>query len=103
MVEPRSRGWSLLAVAACCSSPLAAAASDGEHPVGAITFEVGDGSARKFAVELFYEAAAGTRAEELSFRPPLRPILVARGAEARRDVGRRPLVVLSHGNWGSRY
>src|SRR5262249_15339978 len=47
--------------------------------------------------------AAGAKVEEISFRPPLRPITVARGADPRRDVAKRPIIVISHGNWGSRY
>jgi predicted dienelactone hydrolase len=43
------------------------------------------------------------RAADLSFRPPLRPISVARDAAPADPQARRPLVVLSHGNWGSRY
>jgi predicted dienelactone hydrolase len=92
----------LLMTAALCASPLAAQTASGEGPVAAITIETGN-NFRKFSVELWYEPVAGARVEELSFRAPLRPIRVARGAEPRGDVAKRPLIAISHGNWGTRY
>ena len=92
---------SLLIGAALCVSPLAHAA---ERAVGAVTIELDNKStSRRFPVELWYEPAAGSKVEKISIRAPLRPLAVARGADARRDVDRRPLIVISHGNWGSRY
>jgi predicted dienelactone hydrolase len=93
---------SLLITAALCALPLAAQTASAEGPVGAITIEM-DNNSRKFPVELWYEPVSGAKAEELSFRTPLRPISVARGADPRRDVARRPLIAISHGNWGTRY
>jgi predicted dienelactone hydrolase len=93
---------SLLTIAVLCALPLAAQTACAEGPVGAITIEM-DNNSRKFPVELWYEPVSGTKAEEFSFRAPLRPIKVARGAEPRRDVAGRPLIVISHGNWGTRY
>jgi predicted dienelactone hydrolase len=93
---------SLLLTAALYASPLAAQTASAEAPVGAITIEMNNNS-RKFPVELWYEPAPEAKVEELSFRAPLRPIRVARGAEPRRDVARRPLIAISHGNWGTRY
>jgi predicted dienelactone hydrolase len=93
---------SLLITAALCALPLAAQTASAEGPVGAITIEM-DNNSRKFPVELWYEAVSGAKVEEFSFRTPLRPIRVTRGAEPRRDVVRRPLIAISHGNWGTRY
>jgi predicted dienelactone hydrolase len=93
---------SLLMIAALCVSPLAAPTASAQGPVGAITIEM-DNNSRKFPVELWYEPVSWAKVEELSFRAPLRPIRVARGADPRRDVARRPLIVISHGNWGTRY
>ena len=94
---------SMLMVAALCLSLLAGGAS-AERTAGAATIELENKqNSRKFPVELWYEAAPGAKAEDISFRPPLRPITVARNAVARPDAGKRPLIVLSHGNWGSRY
>jgi predicted dienelactone hydrolase len=93
---------SLLLAAALCASPLATPTANAEGPVGAITIEM-DNNSRKFPVELWYEPVSGTKMEEVSFRAPLRAIKVARGAEPRRDVARRPLIAISHGNWGTRY
>lgn len=93
---------SLLTTAFLCTLPLTAQNVRAEGPVGAITIEM-DNNSRKFPVELWYEAVSGTKAEEFSFRAPLRPIRVARDAAPRRDSARRPLIVISHGNWGTRY
>ena len=93
---------SLLMAAALCTSPSAARTANAEGPVGAITIEV-DNNSRRFPIELWYEPVSGAKMEEVSFRPPLRPIRIARAAEPRRGVAKRPLVVISHGNWGSRY
>ena len=79
-------------------------ARDPERAVGAVTLELENKAAsRKIAAELWFEASPGTSVEELSFRPPLRPVLVARNAEPDPASGKRPLIVISHGNWGSRY
>jgi predicted dienelactone hydrolase len=93
---------SLLMTAALCVSPLAAQLASAEGPVGAVTIEL-DNNSRRFPIELWYEPVSGTKVEEVSFRPPLRPIRVARDADQRRGVAKRPLIVISHGNWGSRY
>jgi predicted dienelactone hydrolase len=93
---------SLRTIAVLCALPLAVQTASAEGPVGAITIEM-DNNSRKFPVELWYEPVSGTKVEELSFRAPLRPIKIARGAEPRSDVARRPLIAISHGNWGTRY
>ncbi|MEA2883984.1 MAG: hypothetical protein QOH32_3240 [Bradyrhizobium sp.] len=93
---------SLLMVAALCASPLAAPTASAQAPVGAVTIEL-ENNSRKLTVELWYEPVSAAKVEEFSFRAALRPIQVARSAEARRNVNRRPLIAISHGNWGTRY
>ena len=91
----------VIAMAIAATAGISAAASDGRVS-GATTLELDNqASARNIATELWYAPAGNPKAEDLSFRPPLRPVTVARNAEP--AAGKRPLIVLSHGNWGSRY
>ncbi len=84
--------------------PFAARSVEAERTVGSVTIEMNNKStSRSFPVELWYQPVPGAKAEAVSFRLPLRPIMIARGADAHRDVAKRPLIVISHGNWGSRY
>ena len=90
-----------LAVLAC-----AAAAAPAQQPVAVATatLDMDDkSSGRKFTSELWFAAAPGTQAEGFTVRPPLRSIAIARGAPPAPGLTRRPLLVLSHGNWGTRY
>jgi len=82
----------------------AAAAAGKDKPVGTASIEMNNkASARKFVSELWFEAAPGARIENFAVRPPLRTIAIARNAEPAPDQRKRPLVVVSHGNWGTRY
>lgn len=58
---------------------------------------------RDLTSELWFEAGADAKVGGFSARPPIRPIFIARDARPRDGVGKRPLIVLSHGNWGTRY
>src|SRR5258706_12306266 len=79
-----------------------AAAQKVERVVGATTMELEHkASGRKLATEIWYPPAGNPRAEDLSFRPPLRPLSVARKTEP--ASGNRPLLIVSLANWGSRY
>lgn len=90
---------SLLVVA---TSAMAAAGKD--KPVGTASIEIDDKtSGRKFVSELWFEAAAGAMIEGFAVRPPLRAIAIARNAEPALDQRKRPLIVVSHGNWGTRF
>jgi predicted dienelactone hydrolase len=72
--------------------------------VGTTSIEMDDKAhARKFVSELWFEAATGSKVEQFSVRPPLRAIAIARNAEPAPGLPKRPLIVVSHGNWGSRY
>jgi predicted dienelactone hydrolase len=58
-------------------------------------------TSRKVASELWFKAAADASIEWFSPRLPLRPIAIARNAQP--QPRKHPLIVVSHGNWGSRY
>lgn len=91
-------------VLALCGLAPVGLAADAAVPVGATTIELANpANARTFSVEFFYATAADAKVESLSFRPPMRPVHVARGAEAQVGSAKRALIVVSHGNWGSRY
>ena len=92
-----------LAVMLCSASP-ALVASDAERIVGTATLELQNAAnGRKVVSELWFEAATGAKVQDYSPRAPLRAISIARGANPSTAHGKRPLVVISHGNWGSRY
>jgi predicted dienelactone hydrolase len=79
-----------------------AAAAPASAAVGIAALEV-DGNGRKFTAEIWYPAAPGAKTEDFSPRAPIRPIAIARNAAPAALVERRPLVVASHGNWGTRF
>jgi len=100
-MKARNSLTALVAIALASTASFCAAAEKAPA-VGATTVELENpASARRVAAELWYAAAGTPKVEELTIRPPLRALTVARNAEP--SAGRRPLVVLSHGNWGSRY
>jgi predicted dienelactone hydrolase len=93
---------SLVLVVTACLSTLALA--DGDKAVGTASIGMEDpANRRRFVSELWFDAAPGARPEGFAVRPPLRAIDIARNAEPAAASGKRPLVVVSHGNWGSRY
>jgi predicted dienelactone hydrolase len=78
------------------------AAADGV--VGTATLELDNkATGRKVTTELWFEAAPDAKIEWFSPRLPLRSIPIARNAPPRLSVGKRPLIVISHGNWGLRF
>ena len=92
--------WSLLGLAVCAC----AMAAEPHKTVGTATLIVDDQlHARKFDSELWFEAAPGSKVEDFAVRPPLRAIGIARQAEPAPGLHKRPLIVISHGNWGTRY
>jgi predicted dienelactone hydrolase len=93
----------LLALALAAFLP-AAAAGAAETIVGTATLDLHDSArGRKVVSEIWFAAAPGAAVERFSPRLPLRAIAIARGAEPAAALGRRPLIVLSHGNWGTRF
>ena len=92
----------ILLIVLAIGAPASSCADKNERVVGATTIELENkASRRKIVAELWYAPAGNPKADDLSFRPPLRPVSVARGAEP--ASGKHPLIVVSHGNWGSRY
>ena len=72
--------------------------------VGTATLALEDKTrSRKLPAELWFEARPGAAVEQFSPRAPLRAIAIARNAEPAASSTRRPLIVLSHGNWGTRF
>ncbi|MEO5672038.1 MAG: dienelactone hydrolase family protein [Ramlibacter sp.] len=92
-----------LPLAAVAAPPLAAASVEGKV-VGTASLPVGGpAGARRFVSEIWFEAAPGTKAESFAVRAPIRAIDIAREAQPSTTQAKRPLIVMSHGNWGSRY
>jgi predicted dienelactone hydrolase len=89
-----SFAWGLAASACVAAAP---------NPVPGITSVEIDNAGRRFTSELWYEAAPGAPSEDFTIRLPLRSIAMARNSIASQGHGKRPLIVLSHGNWGSRF
>src|SRR5687768_13955802 len=82
----------------------ATAGRAGDSVVGTATLELRDAATgRTVTTELWFKAAPDATIEWFSPRAPLRPIPIARKAEPQPPLERRPLIVVSHGNWGSRF
>jgi len=82
----------------------ATAAGAADTVVGTATLDLEERTTnRKVVSELWFKAAADASIEWFSPRLPLRPIAIARNAEPRPQPRKHPLIVVSHGNWGSRY
>ncbi len=76
----------------------------GDGVVGTVTLDLQDkATGRKVTSELWFKAAADARIEQFSPRPPLRSIPIARNAQPQPPLRKQPLIVISHGNWGSRF
>lgn len=72
--------------------------------VGTATLELeNQATGRKVTTELWFKATSSSKIEWFSPRPPLRSIPIARNAELQLPLRKRPLIVISHGNWGSRF
>jgi predicted dienelactone hydrolase len=81
--------------------PTAAAAGDS---VGTATLELENkATGRKITTELWFEAAGDAKIEWFTPRLPLRPIPIARNANPQPPFRKHPLIVISHGNWGTRF
>ena len=81
-----------------------ALASDARGVVGTATIQMENrANARTIVSELWFAAAGDAKVDNFSPRPPLRAIPIARNAVPQRSTSKRPLIVVSHGNWGSRF
>jgi predicted dienelactone hydrolase len=82
----------------------AALAADPKPVVGTATIAVENKvGSRQVVSELWFKTAADAEVENFSARPPLRPFAIARNAAPLAGAGKQPLIVVSHGNWGSRF
>jgi predicted dienelactone hydrolase len=84
--------------------PPVAMAADTRPVVGTATVEMENKAAsRKITSELWFAAATGASVEEFSARPPFRAIPIARNAVPHSSSRKVPLIVISHGNFGTRF
>jgi predicted dienelactone hydrolase len=82
----------------------APAVADGGRAVGTATIEMVDtATTRAITSELWFEALPEAAVEPFATRPLFRPLSIARGAAPNPASGKRPLIVVSHGNFGTRY
>jgi predicted dienelactone hydrolase len=82
----------------------AASAQAAETVVGTTTLELKDASRQRSIVsELWFAAAPGTVAQSFAPLPPLRAFPLAPSSAPAVSVARQPLIVISHGNWATRY
>jgi predicted dienelactone hydrolase len=96
---------------ALCALPLSAAISSAAFAltpmvVGTVSIEMNDTSrARPFTSEVWFEAAEGVKAESFAPLPPIEPLIIARQAKPTSfpSTQPKPLIVMSHGNWATRY
>jgi predicted dienelactone hydrolase len=71
--------------------------------VGTYTIAVKDAARnRALDTEIWFQAAAGTKAEDVSPLLPIAAISIAPNATPAPEFKARPLIVISHGNWGTR-
>jgi predicted dienelactone hydrolase len=76
----------------------------GDRPVGTATLELENKSMdRKVTIELWFKSVPDAKIVWFSPRLPLRSIPIARDADPHLRVRKRPLIVISHGNWGTRF
>jgi predicted dienelactone hydrolase len=103
MVEPRTPAAVLAAFLLGVMLPTTIAAA-GDGVVGTATLDLQDeATGRKVTSELWYRAAPDAKVEWFSPRAPLRAIPIARHAVPPTALGKQPLIVISHGNWGTRF
>lgn len=81
------------------ASMLAAGDSVGTATLDLVNMSTG----RKVTTELWFKAAGDAKIEWFSPRPPLRSIPIARNADPEPALRKQPLIVISHGNWGTRF
>jgi predicted dienelactone hydrolase len=72
--------------------------------VGTSTIAVKDAArGRNLSTEIWFQADSSIRPEGFSPILPIATIPLAQNAAPSADFKKRPLVVISHGNWGTRY
>jgi predicted dienelactone hydrolase len=58
---------------------------------------------RNLTTEIWFQAGANAKADNFSPILPIASISIASNSEPSDDFRKRPLIVISHGNWGTRY
>jgi predicted dienelactone hydrolase len=72
--------------------------------VGTSTLEIKDSARnRNLTTEIWFSAASGSQAQGFSPLLPIAAIDIARNAQPDPTFVKRPLIVVSHGNWGTRF
>jgi predicted dienelactone hydrolase len=102
MNRPRRSLATLFAAGLC----LAAAPGHAQtlDVVGTTTLPITDAArGRAITSEFWYPARPGTHAAPFAVLPAFEPIAIAQGAEPASNQPKRPLIVVSHGNWGTRF
>jgi predicted dienelactone hydrolase len=75
-----------------------------EIVVGTSSIEMVDTARnRPFTSELWFEAAEGVQATNFAVLPPLQTISIAPDAAPAALTTPKPLIIISHGNWSTRY
>ena len=96
--------YMLLLTVMVCGWPMLLMGADAAPVVGSVTIEMDNRTiSRRALSELWFEAAADAKSEPFAAQPLFRSIPLARGASPASGVGKRPLIVISHGNFGSRF
>ncbi len=86
-----------------CTATLGHAAAAASMVVGTATLPITDAArGRTLTTEIWFEAAAGSKASGFSPLLPIAKIDIATSATPS-PAGKRPLIVISHGNWGTRF
>jgi predicted dienelactone hydrolase len=103
---------SLLAISAASFLPVAVTQSYGTTTlstnyaatVGTRTLAIKDTErGRNLTTEIWFQADSSAKAEGFSPILPIAAIQLAPNSDPAADFKKRPLVVISHGNWGTRY
>jgi predicted dienelactone hydrolase len=72
--------------------------------VGTSTLNLNDAARnRKLTTEIWFNASPGSTAQSFSPILPIASIEIARSAKPDSAFVKRPLIVVSHGNWGTRF
>jgi predicted dienelactone hydrolase len=89
------------------SAATAAAAAKASIVVGTVSIEMNDTRRKRpFTSEVWFEATDGVKAEPFAPLPPIMPFdvaLQATPAALPANAQRKPLIIMSHGNWATRY
>jgi predicted dienelactone hydrolase len=90
-------------VALICFVSCASVPSNGVS-VGTLTQAITDSVRnRDLTAEIWFEANSSAQVSAFSVRPPIKAIPIALGATPRDLKTPRPVLFVSHGNWGTRY